>query len=223
MVTISIGQGYNAYTPLQMAHATATLANNGVMYRPHLVRELIDHQKQARILVGIQPSATLPFKPEYFTFVKQSMERVLRPGGTAWRVGVGLKYSMGGKTGTAQVVQIRQGASYNAAALAERHRDHAWFIAFAPAQNPKIAIAVLLENGGWGANAAPVARQLADFYLLQLQGENGKNLPLPKPSVPGDGAMSQAEYPLIHAQAVRTLSAYRAVSGSQPAAASEVR
>ena len=82
---------------------------------------------------------------------------------------------------------------------------------------------MLLENGGWGANAAPVARQLADFYLLQLQGENGKNLPLPKPSVPGDGAMSQAEYPLIHAQAARTLSAYRAVSGSQPAAASEVR
>ncbi len=223
MVTISIGQGFNAYTPLQMAHATATLANNGVMYRPHLVRELIDHQKQTRILVGTQPSATLPFKPEYFTFVKQSMERVLRPGGTAWRVGVGLKYSMGGKTGTAQVVQIRQGASYNAAALAERHRDHAWFIAFAPADNPKIAIAVLLENGGWGANAAPIARQLADFYLLQLQGENGKNLPLPKPAVPSAGAMSQAEYPLVHAQAERTLSAYRAVSGSLPAAASEVR
>ena len=198
-----------------MAHATATLANNGVMYRPHLVRELIDHQKQTRILVGTQPSATLPFKPEYFTFVKQSMERVLRPGGTAWRVGVGLKYSMGGKTGTAQVVQIRQGASYNAAALAERHRDHAWFIAFAPADNPKIAIAVLLENGGWGANAAPIARQ--------LQGENGKNLPLPKPAVPSAGAMSQAEYPLVHAQAERTLSAYRAVSGSLPAVASEVR
>lgn len=223
MVTVSIGQGFNAYTPLQMAYATAALANNGVIYRPHLVRELIDHQQQTRILVGTQPSNRLPFKSEYFTFVKQSMERVLRPGGTAWRVGAGLKYSMGGKTGTAQVVQIRQGASYNAAALAERHRDHAWFISFAPAQNPQIAVAVLLENGGWGANAAPVARQLTDFYLLQLQGENGKNLPLPKPVVPGVGAMSQTEYPITHAQAVRTLSIYQTVSGSLPAVVSEAR
>lgn len=79
---------------------------------------------------------------------------------------------MGGKTGTAQVVQIKQGGRYNAAALAEQHRDHAWFIAFAPVQNPQIVIAVILENGGWGANAAPLARQLADFYLLKL-----KNLP----------------------------------------------
>ena len=97
------------------------------------------------------------------------MQRVLRPGGTAWRVGAGLKYSMGGKTGTAQVVQIAQGKSYNAAALREQHRDHAWFIAFAPAENPQIAIAVILENAGWGANAAPLARQLADFYLLRLK------------------------------------------------------
>ena len=99
------------------------------------------------------------------------MEGVVRPGGTAWRIGSGLQYSMAGKTGTAQVKSIAQGKSYNAAALAVQHRDHAWFIAFAPVDKPKIAIAVILENGGWGATAAPIARQLADFYLLKILGQ----------------------------------------------------
>ncbi len=176
VVPVSIGQGYNAYTPLQMAHATATLANEGTAYRPHLVKELLDHNNQKITVLDPKPSEILPFKRKNFEYIKAAMAKVLRPGGTARRVGAGLKYSMGGKTGTAQVVQIAQGKSYNAAALAEQHRDHAWFISFAPLENPKIAIAVILENGGWGANAAPLARQLSDYYLLTMRQDGGSGI-----------------------------------------------
>lgn len=168
MVSASIGQGYNTYTPMQMAQATAILANDGVVYRPHLVNQLLDHHHKRITLIEPKPTRTLPFSKSNFEYIKQSMVKVLQPGGTAWRVGQGLQYGMGGKTGTAQVVQIKQGASYNAAALAEQHRDHAWFISFAPVDQPKIAVAVILENGGWGASAAPIARELSDFYLLKL-------------------------------------------------------
>ncbi|MFM8759531.1 MAG: penicillin-binding transpeptidase domain-containing protein, partial [Methylophilaceae bacterium] len=91
---------------------------------------------------------------------------VTKPGGTAASVGAGASYDIAAKTGTAQVVGIKQGAKYNAAALEERHRDHALFIAFAPADNPKIAVAVIVENGGHGGSAAgPIARQVMDYYL----------------------------------------------------------
>ncbi|WP_274585413.1 penicillin-binding protein 2 [Neisseria leonii] len=177
MVPVSIGQGYNAYTPLQMAHATATLANDGVVYRPHLVKELLDHNSRLITLIDPKPVRTLPYSRSNFEYIKQSMVKVLRPGGTAYRVGAGLQYGMGGKTGTAQVVQIAQGKTYNAAALAEQYRDHAWFISFAPVEKPKIAVAVILENGGWGANAAPLARHLSDYYLLKLAGGENRNIP----------------------------------------------
>ena len=169
MVSVSIGQGYNAYTPLQMAHATASLANDGVVYQPHLAKELLNYGSREITRINPNPAKTIPFKKDNFEYVKRAMEKVLQPGGTAHRIGGGLAYSMGGKTGTAQVVQIKQGRSYNAAALAERHRDHAWFISFAPLEKPEIAIAVLLENGGWGASAAPLARSLTDFYMLNLK------------------------------------------------------
>lgn len=169
MVPVSIGQGYNAYTPLQMAHATAILANNGTVFRPHMVKELLDHENQQITVIDPQPERQLPYSQSHFNYIKRAMQRVLEPGGTAYKVGTNLQYSMGGKTGTAQVVQIAQGKTYNAAALKEIHRDHAWFIAFAPVEKPQIAIAVILENAGWGANAAPLARQLSDFYLLKLK------------------------------------------------------
>ncbi|MDK4536344.1 penicillin-binding protein 2, partial [Kingella kingae] len=169
MVPVSIGQGYNTYTPLQMAHATAILANNGVVYRPHLVKEMLDHENQRITVIDPQPERKLPYSLSNFNYLKRAMQRVLQAGGTARKIGEGLSYTMGGKTGTAQVVQIAQGKTYNAAALREQHRDHAWFIAFAPVDKPQIAVAVILENAGWGANAAPLARQLTDFYLLRLQ------------------------------------------------------
>ena len=142
----------------------------------------MDHNSQQITLIDPKPVKTLPFSRSNFEYVKQGMVKVLQPGGTAWRIGQGLQYSMGGKTGTAQVVQIKQGASYNAAALAEQHRDHAWFISFAPVNNPQIAVAVILENGGWGASAAPVARGLSDFYLLKLKNLPQSSAPAPAPA-----------------------------------------
>ncbi|KZE24955.1 penicillin-binding protein 2 [Crenobacter luteus] len=166
VVSIGIGQGYNAYTPLQMANATAILANNGVVFKPHLVREVVDARSGKARLIEPDPVRRLPFRDDNFAYVKRSMEGVLKPGGTAWRVGQNLPYTMAGKTGTAQVVQIRQGAKYNAAALAERHRDHSWFVAFAPVEKPVIAVAVIVENAGFGAAAAaPITRALFDYHL----------------------------------------------------------
>ena len=169
MVSVSIGQGYNAYTPLQMAHATASLANNGVVHQPHLVKEILDFGARKITRINPNPERQIPFKTDNFEYVKRAMEKVLKPGGTAHRIGGGLTYTMGGKTGTAQVVQIKQGGRYNAAALREQHRDHAWFISFAPLEKPEIAIAVILENGGWGAYAAPLAREMTDFYMLHVK------------------------------------------------------
>lgn len=169
MVSVSIGQGYNAYTPLQMAHATASLANNGVVHQPHLVKEILDFGARKITRINPNPERQIPFKADNFEYVKHAMEKVLKPGGTAHRIGGGLSYTMGGKTGTAQVVQIKQGGRYNAAALREQHRDHAWFISFAPLEKPEIAIAVILENGGWGAYAAPLAREMTDFYMLHVK------------------------------------------------------
>lgn len=169
MVSVSIGQGYNAYTPLQMAHATASLANNGVVYQPHLVKEVLDFGARKITRINPNPERQIPFKVDNFEYVKRAMEKVLKPGGTAHRIGGGLAYTMGGKTGTAQVVQIKQGGRYNAAALREQHRDHAWFISFAPLEKPEITIAVILENGGWGAYAAPLAREMTDFYMLHVK------------------------------------------------------
>ena len=169
MVSVSIGQGYNAYTPLQMAHATASLANNGVVHQPHLVKEVLDFGARKITRINPNPERQIPFKADNFEYVKRAMEKVLKPGGTAHRIGGGLAYTMGGKTGTAQVVQIKQGGRYNAAALREQHRDHAWFISFAPLEKPEIAIAVILENGGWGAYAAPLAREMTDFYMLYVK------------------------------------------------------
>ena len=169
MVSVSIGQGYNAYTPLQMAHATASLANDGVVHQPHLVKEVLDFGARKITRINPNPERQIPFKADNFEYVKRAMEKVLKPGGTAHRIGGGLSYTMGGKTGTAQVVQIKQGGRYNAAALREQHRDHAWFISFAPLEKPEIAIAVILENGGWGAYAAPLAREMTDFYMLHVK------------------------------------------------------
>ncbi|MCG9063955.1 penicillin-binding protein 2 [Laribacter hongkongensis] len=191
VVPIGIGQGYNAYTPLQMAQATAILANNGVVFKPHVVKEIVDTQTGTSTLVEPQPVRDNHFKPQHVDFVKSAMAAVLKPGGTAARLGGNLAYEMAGKTGTAQVVQIKQGAKYNAAALAEQHRDHSWFIAFAPVAEPKIAIAVIVENGGWGAAAAaPIARQLTDFYLL---GDQAASRLAPPPAQQGAEDASESD------------------------------
>jgi penicillin-binding protein 2 len=102
--------------------------------------------------------------------VRNAMIDVTRPGGTAAQAGSGAAYSFAGKTGTAQVVGMKQGESYVESRVQERHRDHAWFIAFAPAENPTIALVVLVENGGHGSSAAaPIARMVFDYWLLGKQ------------------------------------------------------
>lgn len=176
-ISVGIGQGYNLATPLQLAFATAILANNGTVIRPHLVRSILDAAtNQTHTVPAAKPVATLALKPENLELVKKAMIAVTLPGGTATRVGVGAPYLTAGKTGTAQVIAIKQGEKYVESRVSERHRDHALFIAYAPADDPKIAFAILVENGGHGGSTAgPIARMVLDYFLL------GK---LPPPPLP---------------------------------------
>jgi penicillin-binding protein 2 len=165
-ISIGIGQGYNAYTPAQLAQAMATLANNGVMFRPRLVSHVDDARTGERRYVEPQLVRQLALRPEHVAFVKQAMAGVTKEG-TAARAFAGAQYSSGGKTGTAQVVGMKQNEKYDETKVAERLRDHSLYIAFAPLESPKIALAVLVENGGFGArSAAPIARAVLDFFLL---------------------------------------------------------
>lgn len=164
-ISIGIGQGYNAYTPIQLAQAMAAVANNGVMYRPHLVRYITDSRTGEKTLIEPEPLRTLPWKQQNIDFIKKAMIGVNKEG-TGARAFAGAGYESGGKTGTAQVFSLK-GSDYKAGKLKQELRDHALFIAFAPADNPKIALAVLVENGGFGAqSAAPIARMVLDYYLL---------------------------------------------------------
>jgi penicillin-binding protein 2 len=164
-ISVGIGQGYNAYTPLQLAQAVATLANDGVMYRPHLVNYLENPETGERSYVKPQPSRTLSLKTGNVEVIKRAMVDVNKEG-TGARAFAGAGYVSAGKTGTAQVIALKQ-EKYDEKHVAEHLRDHALFIAFAPAESPRIALAVLVENAGFGARAAaPVARQVLDFYLL---------------------------------------------------------
>ena len=166
-VNVGIGQGYTLVTPLQLAQATATLANDGIAVRPHLVAGVQDSTTGNILPVAIQRVDQIPINPESIRIVKAGMIDVTRPGGTAASVGAGASYTIAAKTGTAQVISMKQNEKYNASAIDERHRDHALFIAFAPAEKPTIALAVIVENGGHGGTAAgPIARKVMDYYLL---------------------------------------------------------
>ena len=166
-VSVGIGQGYNLATPLQLAAATATLANRGVGYKPHLVREVRSSRSSENHLTGSSPEPDLGIDPAHLDLVRRAMIGVTQPGGTAVQAAAGAPYHIAGKTGTAQVIAIKQGEKYIESQVQERHRDHAWFIAFAPAEQPRIALAVLAENGGHGSStAAPIARKVLDYYLL---------------------------------------------------------
>ncbi|MBM3372419.1 MAG: penicillin-binding protein 2 [Betaproteobacteria bacterium] len=165
-ISVGIGQGYNSYTPLQLASATATLANNGVMFRPHIVNYVEDIRTRERTLIEPKPLRNLELNPEHMRVVRDAMVGVNKDG-TGARAFAGAPYVAAGKTGTAQVIAIKQGEKYIESRVAERHRDHAWFIAFAPADQPRIALAVIAENSGFGARAAaPIARQVFDYFLL---------------------------------------------------------
>lgn len=166
-ISVAIGQGYWTATPMQLAFSAAILANNGVVHRPHLVRHIQDARTGELRPVETQPIRTVDLDPRHVALVKQAMVDVTRPGGTAAAAGANVPYTFAGKTGTAQVIAIKQGERYDANKINERHRDHALFVAFAPAENPRIAIGMLVENGGSGSGvAAPIARIVLDYYLL---------------------------------------------------------
>lgn len=166
-VSVGIGQGYNLVTPLQLAFATATLANNGVAFKPHLVKEVQSPRSSENRFIAKEPLYDLHIDPKDLDLVRRAMVAVTQPGGTAVFASLGASYQIAGKTGTAQVVAMKQGEKYDVNKVEERHRDHAWFIAYAPADNPRIALAVLVENGGHGGGtSAPIARKVMDYYLL---------------------------------------------------------
>jgi penicillin-binding protein 2 len=163
-ISAGIGQGYNAFTPIQQAHAIAIVANDGVAYRPHLVKSVRDVRTGAVREVAPEPTHSVPLRPEHLAAVKEALVGVPKEGTSAaafQKTG----YVSAGKTGTAQVFSLK-GEKYSASKIDERLRDHAWYIAYAPADKPRIALAVLVENGGFGAQAAaPIARQVFDYYL----------------------------------------------------------
>lgn len=166
---LGIGQGYMQTTPLQLAQVTSLIATHGKWIRPHLAKT-IENQKP----VDPNPMPDILLKdPANWERVTQGMEAVVHAArGTAHKMGATAAYRIAGKSGTAQVVAIRQNERYNSAALKERHRDHALFVGFAPADNPQIAISVMVENGESGSGiAAPVLKEVADAWLLD---ENGK-------------------------------------------------
>jgi penicillin-binding protein 2 len=165
-ISLGIGQGYNSFTMLQVAHATATIANNGLKMRPHIVREVLDVETKAPTPVAKEPIGQLPLSPENLDIIKRAMIGVNIEGTSATSF-VGAQYVSAGKTGTAQVYTVKQNEKYNAATVDERMRDHALFIAFAPADDPKVALAMVVENSGFGAqNAAPIARRVFDFVIM---------------------------------------------------------
>ena len=165
-ISLGIGQGYNNFTILQLTHALSTLVANGVNYKPHVGKVLIDAVTGARTPIDLPPPVNMGYKQSNIDAVKRGMVAVVT-GGTGRGVFGSAGYLSGGKTGTAQAVGVRQNEKYNAARLTEYQRDHSLYISYAPADDPKIAVAVIVENAGFGAAAAaPMARRIIDYWLL---------------------------------------------------------
>jgi penicillin-binding protein 2 len=164
-ISAGIGQGYNAFTPIQLAHAIAMIANDGVAYPPHLVKSIRNIGTEEVREIVAQPTNQLAVKPEHLAVIKNALIGVAKEG-TSAAAFVKTPYVSAGKTGTAQLYSLK-GDKYNASRVDERLRDHAWYMAYAPADKPRIAVAVLVENGGFGAQAAaPIVRQVFDYYLI---------------------------------------------------------
>ena len=164
-ISLGIGQGYNNFTMLQLASATATLVSGGQRFKPRLVREVEDVVTRGRKRVASDALPPLPFKPEHVALINRALYGVTQEG-TSTRVFVGAPYKSGGKTGTAQAVGVKANEKYNASKLEEHKRDHSLYIASAPVDAPVIALAVVVENSGFGSEAAaPIARRVIDFVL----------------------------------------------------------
>ncbi len=179
-ISAGIGQGYNAFTPIQLAHAIAAIANDGVSYRPHLVKTVRNTRTGEVTEVVREPERVIPLKRENVAVIKNALAGVPKEG-TSAAAFRNTAYASAGKTGTAQVFSLK-GEKYSERHVDERMRDHAWYIAYAPVDKPRIALAVLVENGGFGAAAAaPIARQVFDYYLT---GEQKRADGQPAPTAP---------------------------------------
>ena len=174
-VNFGIGQGYLLVTPLQLAHIAGVLGERGRNFRPRLVTAMRDASGQMRRIEPIEDKPIVGVSEDAWNLVVNGMIGATECKaycGTAHVAFNGSAYSVGGKTGTAQVFSVAQNEKYVASKVSERLRDHSWFIAFAPAEAPRIAVAVLVENGGFGASAAaPIARKVLDAYLLGADGK----------------------------------------------------
>ena len=225
-ISLGIGQGYNNFTMLQLASAVSTLVSGGERYKPRLVREVEDVVTRERRQVAHDALDALPLKREHVQVINNAMQQVTTVG-TGTRVFAGAGYVSGGKTGTAQAVGVRANEKYNAAKLEEHKRDHALYIAFAPVQQPTVALAVIVENAGFGAaSAAPIARRVMDYLLLgqypseedialTREGKSAAPVGVPRAAsaVPLPGAASYALSPLALDVA---MAAPAAAAASQP-------
>lgn len=205
-ISLGIGQGYNSFTPLQMAQAMAIFAAGGKKWKPHLVKEVIDVVTGERRPIAATPLEPVPIRPDHLEVIRNAFVGVNKEGTSAAAFRDTQGYVAGGKTGTAQVIGIKPDEKYNAAKLAEHLRDHALYIAYAPADDPKIAIALIVENAGFGAQAAaPIARRAIDYWLngvypsiediaLVQQGKATTPVGKPRPAaeVPLPGTVLQA-------------------------------
>ena len=235
--SIGIGQGYNSFTMLQLAHATATLANDGVVMTPHLMRAIEDPVTHTRTPMVTSPTGQIELTPEGLKLVKNAMVAV-NTQGTGRIAFAGAEYVSAGKTGTAQVIGIKQNEKYDAKKIAEKHRDHSLFVAFAPVDKPRLALALIVENAGFGAAAAaPIARKVFDYHLLGKLPKAQADLFKPTPAeeeemrdvpestepevVPAGIAELKADGTLGKVQAIPSAAAEPATGGkSQPVARS---
>lgn len=192
-ISLGIGQGYNNFSMLQLASATATLASGGQRFRPRLVRTIEDAVSGKRRTLSQDALPPLALAPEHVQLILEALEGVTIEG-TSARVFAGAAYRSGGKTGTAQAVSVRQNEKYDARKLAEFQRDHSLYIALAPIEAPAVALAVVVENAGFGsAAAAPIARRALDYLISGVvpseadiaavqRGEGGAPTGTPRPA-----------------------------------------
>ena len=166
-ISVSIGQGYNNFTPLQVAHATGVLVSGGKVATPRLVTGFQDAVSGEITEKPLEDFHVLKLPDQHVSLVKEAMYQVTQEG-TARLAFQGALFPAGGKTGTAQVFSLKQGETYDKDEVQDRLKDHSWFIAFSPVEKPEIALAVIVENGGFGSQAAaPVARYVLDTYWGQ--------------------------------------------------------
>jgi penicillin-binding protein 2 len=218
-ISLGIGQGYNNFTMLQLASATATLANNGVKMKPHLVKHVMDIMTRAPTST-VHEAGEVIAKPANIAVIRDAMVGV-NIEGTSAAAFRGAPYTSGGKTGTAQVIQIKANEKYSASKIDERHRDHALFTAFAPAEDPKIALAMIVENAGFGAqNAAPIARRVFDFWLAGLYPNEADLAAVQKAQAPAPLGKPRAvaEMPWPSGTAVESVPAVTPTLAGSPAA-----